>query len=64
MTKYHTKLPSRQRVVHKSHVQDDGKIFQVFSISAGDLCDTDINGDGVVNTVDNCVYLSNTAQTD
>ena len=35
-----------------------------FSISAGDLCDTDIDGDGVVNTVDNCVYLSSTAQTD
>ena len=46
------------------NVQDDGKIFQVFSISAGDLCDTDIDGHGVVNMVDNCVYLSNAAQTD
>lgn len=30
----------------------------------GDLCDTDLDGDGVINDLDNCPYLSNSAQTD
>ena len=33
-------------------------------MSAGDLCDIDLDGDGVLNTIDTCVYLSNPAQND
>ena len=32
--------------------------------AAGDLCDTDIDGDGILNSNDTCVYLANPAQTD
>ena len=35
-----------------------------FLISLGDLCDTDLDGDGILNTADTCVYLSNPSQTD
>jgi hypothetical protein len=30
----------------------------------GDLCDDDIDGDGVLNTNDNCIYIYNPSQTD
>ena len=35
-----------------------------YNLIPGDMCDTDIDGDGVLNSVDNCPYLSNSAQTD
>jgi hypothetical protein len=31
---------------------------------SGDVCDSDIDGDGVNNDIDNCVYFSNPTQTD
>ena len=33
-------------------------------ILTGDVCDPDIDGDGVTNEIDNCPYLSNPLQTD
>jgi len=30
----------------------------------GDVCDPDLDGDGVANEIDNCPYLSNPLQTD
>ena len=30
----------------------------------GDVCDTDIDGDGVLNGADNCPYVSNADQAD
>ena len=38
------------------------KLYLPFA--AGDLCDTDIDGDGILNSNDTCVYLANPAQTD
>lgn len=34
------------------------------SLFSGDLCDDDLDGDGVINDLDNCPYLSNAGQTD
>jgi hypothetical protein len=33
-------------------------------ILIGDVCDPDLDGDGVANEIDNCPYLSNPLQTD
>lgn len=33
-------------------------------ILTGDVCDPDLDGDGVTNEIDNCPYLSNPLQTD
>ena len=33
-------------------------------LSAGDLCDDDIDGDSVTNANDNCPYVSNSGQID
>jgi len=30
----------------------------------GDVCDTDLDGDSILNAVDNCPFLSNPLQTD
>ena len=30
----------------------------------GDLCDSDIDGDGIDNNIDNCPYVSNPGQED
>ena len=30
----------------------------------GDLCDDDIDNDGIANTIDNCIYVSNSNQED
>ena len=36
-----------------------------FSFSySGDRCDTDIDGDGIDNDDDNCIYVSNADQAD
>ena len=34
------------------------------NVVTGDLCDSDIDGDGVDNGVDNCPYVSNANQAD
>ena len=39
-------------------------MFAFSLLLSGDLCDTDLDGDGVLNTADTCMYLSNPAQTD
>ena len=36
----------------------------VYLFVPGDACDDDIDGDGIANTHDNCVYVYNPAQED
>ncbi|CAC5379258.1 THBS2S [Mytilus coruscus] len=38
--------------------------LQVTTTLIRDFCDTDIDGDGVLNDEDNCVFISNPSQTD
>ena len=35
----------------------------LWKIGFGDVCDDDIDGDGVFNDVDNCILVSNPSQT-
>jgi len=36
----------------------------LLSYFLGDVCDTDLDGDNILNAVDNCPFLSNPLQTD
>ena len=40
------------------------KSLWVNSYFVGDICDEDIDGDSINNSVDNCAYLSNADQAD
>ena len=39
-------------------------IYIYYSLSSGDACDTDIDGDGIDNLHDNCIYVNNPGQAD
>ena len=67
--KYHTLLfrklgNTSQNLLYAAVVTGALRVKLYLHFAAGDLCDTDIDGDGILNSNDTCVYLANPAQTD
>ncbi|KAJ8299288.1 hypothetical protein KUTeg_023348 [Tegillarca granosa] len=46
-----------------SYIPLQNKLGKVSDLTS-DFCDTDIDGDGILNINDNCIYVSNPSQTD
>ena len=53
-----------QNVSSAAVVTGASRLELYLPFAAGDLCDTDIDGDRILNSNDTCVYLANPAQTD